>query len=68
MKSKSVVMSVYPQCECREITAPSGSYYLIYDLSGVAPNMIGHDMTSEEGAWAMAARIIGEKMITVLEK
>jgi hypothetical protein len=68
MKSKSVVISTYPSCECREITSPSGSYYLIYDTGGVAPNMIGYDMESEEKAWDMAAEQIGRKMVTILEK
>jgi hypothetical protein len=68
MKSKNVVTSTYPQAECREITSPSGSYYLIYDMSGLAPNMLGYDMESEAKAWDMAAEKIGQKMVTILEK
>jgi len=68
MKNKKVVMGACPQAECREIPSPSGSYYLIYDFGGLAPNMIGYDMESEEKAWDMAAEAIGKKMVSILEK
>lgn len=68
MKSKSISKSSYPQAECREITSPSGSYYMIYDMSGLAPNLLGYSMETEEQAWNMVAENIGQKMVTILEK
>jgi hypothetical protein len=68
MKNKTVVMSSYPKAECREVTSPSGSYFMIYDLGGIAPNLIGYDMATEEKAWDMAASRIGTAMLNKLEK
>jgi hypothetical protein len=67
MLSKNVVLSAYPKAECKEITSPSGSYYMIYDLGGIFPNMLGYSMKTEEGAWNYAATIIGDKMLSKLE-
>jgi hypothetical protein len=68
MTDKDVVIGAYPKSECREITSPSGSYYMIYDLAGPAPNLIGMDMEKEDSAWKMARQKIGEKMVKILEK
>ena len=68
MTNQKVVMSSYPKATCRELTYPGGSYFMIYDMGGVAPNLIGYDMETEEAAWTMAATKIGTAMLNKLEK
>jgi len=75
-ESKNTVIGNYPKAECREISTPSGSYYMIYDMEVTPPNLLGYNMANqsdptdqatEAKAWDMAAGIIGERMVEVLE-
>ena len=73
VNSKDTVLKCYPKAECREITSPSGSYYMIYDMRGVTPTLLGfdiseeNDLASEAKAWNMVAEKICEKVISILE-
>ena len=66
--SKDVVLATYPKAECREITSPSGPYFMIYDMGSIVQNLIGFDMESEEKAWELAATQIQTNMVRTLEK
>lgn len=66
--NRNVVLGAYPKAECKEIFTPTGSYYLIYDMESLTPDLIGYDMSNETKAWDMAADRISKLMIETLEK
>jgi hypothetical protein len=68
MTNQDIVISSYPRAILREIESPSGSYFMIYDMAPIAPNLLGMDMKESEGAWKMAAENIGKRMVKTLEK
>jgi hypothetical protein len=61
-------MGAYPKAECREVPSSSGSYYLIYDMGAVVPDMLGYDIDTESKAWDMVANRIGKLMVEALEQ
>ena len=65
--NRDLVISIYPKAVCREISSPSGSYYMIYDMDALASDLIGYDMESEDKAWDSAIRYCGIKMLKILE-
>ena len=65
--NRDLVISIYPKAVCREISSPSGSYYMIYDMDALAPDLIGYDMESEDKAWETAASHVQHTMIRTLE-
>lgn len=73
-ENKTVVIGNYPKAECREIQSPSGPYYMIYDMESTPPRLLGYNIMTttesakEDSAWGMAAEILSQKMIEVLEK
>lgn len=66
--SKKIVLNTYPTAEMREISTPTGSYYLLYNMIGELPILISYDMEKEQNAWDHAAEKIGKNMLTALEK
>lgn len=70
---QQLVMSTYPKIELRVINyshnKKSGSYYVLYDMEKPNnPQIRGYDMNNEHAAWEIAANIIKQKMVDVLEK
>lgn len=68
VSSKDVVLGTYPEAIVREIQSPSGSYFMIYNMGAIAPDLIGFSMNSEDEAWHMASTRICDRMMVKLEK